>query len=69
MKILYGLAISMYTWDWISSTQLGASLLGLVALNIAIAQHHDEDAIATQATLVLLAIGSSRRTMEKKALQ
>ena len=59
MKILYGLAISMYTWDWISSTQLGASLLGLVALNIAIAQHHDEDAIATQATLVLLAIGSA----------
>ena len=59
MKILYGLAISMYTWDWISSTQLGASLLGLVVLNIAIAQHHDEDAIATQATLVLLAIGSA----------
>ena len=55
MKILYGLAISMYTWDWIDSTELGASLLGLVVLNIGIAQHHDEDAIATQATIVLLA--------------
>ena len=59
MKILYGLAISMYAWDWIGATGLGVSLLGLVALNIAIAQHHDEDAIATQATLVLLAIGSA----------
>ena len=59
MKILYGLAISMYAWDWVSSTELGASLLGLVILNIAIAQYHDEDAIATQATLVLLAIGSA----------
>jgi len=59
MKLLYGLAISMYTWDWIGQTELGASLLGLVALNIVIAQHHDEDAIATQATLVLLAIGSA----------
>ena len=59
MKILYGLAISMYTWEWIGSSELGAFLLGLVAVNIAIAQHHDEDAIATQATLVLLAIGSA----------
>ena len=59
MKLMYGLAISMYTWDWISQTELGASLLGLVALNIVIAQHHNEDAIATQATLVLLAIGSA----------
>ena len=59
MKILYGLAISMYAWEWIGDTELGASLLGLVTLNIAIAQYHDEDAIATQATLVLLAIGSA----------
>ena len=59
MKILYGLAISMYAWDWIGTTELGASLLGLVVLNIGIAQHHDEDAIATQATIVLLAIGSA----------
>ena len=32
MKILYGLAISMYAWDWIGATGLGVSLLGLVAL-------------------------------------
>jgi len=59
MKILYGLAISMYAWGWVDSTELGISLLGLVLLNIGVAQHHDEDAIATQATIVLLAIGSA----------
>ena len=59
MKLLYGLAISMYSWEWVSQTELGLSLLALVAVNIGIAQHHDEDAIATQATLVLLAIGSA----------
>ena len=59
MKLLYGLAISMHSWDWITQTQLGLSLLGLVALNIGIAQRHDDDAIATQATIVLLAIGSA----------
>jgi len=59
MKLLYGLAISMYSWDWITQTQLGLSLLGLVVLNIGIAQRHDDDAIATQATIVLLAIGSA----------
>ena len=50
MKLLYGLAISMYSWDWISQNELGLLLLGLVGVNIGIAQHHDEDAIATQAT-------------------
>ena len=59
MKLLYGLAISMYSWDWISQNELGLLLLGLVGVNIGIAQHHDEDAIATQATLVLLVIGSA----------
>ena len=59
MKLLYGLAISMYSWDWITQTELGIGLLGLVSLNILIAQRHDEDAIAAQATLVLLAIGSA----------
>ena len=59
MKLLYGLSISMYSWGWISQTELGVHLLGLVVLNIAIAQHHNEDAIAAQATLVLLAIGSA----------
>ena len=36
-----------------------ALLLLLVGVNIGIAQRHNEDAIAAQATLVLLAIGSA----------
>ena len=59
MKLLYGLVLSMYSWNWIGQTELGIGLLTLVGVNIGIAQHHDEDAIATQATLVLLAIGSA----------
>lgn len=59
MKLLYGLAISSYSWGWIGETELGITLLGLVGVNIAIAQHHDEDSIAAQAALVLLAIGSA----------
>lgn len=59
MKLLYGLAISTYSWGWIEETELGIVLLGLVGVNIAIAQHHDEDSIAAQAALVLLAIGSA----------
>jgi len=58
MKLLYGLAISMNAWGWIDPTSLGIVLLFLVALNILIAQRHDEDAIAAQATIVLLVIGS-----------
>ena len=59
MKLLYGLIISMYTWDWIGQTELGVGLLLLVAANIGVAQRHDDDAIATQATIVLLVIGSA----------
>ena len=59
MKLLYGLAISMHSWEWLNQTELGIGLLSLVALNIVIAQRYDEDAIATQATIVLLAIGSA----------
>ena len=59
MKLLYGLAISMSVWGWIEPTQLGSLLLVIVGINIAIAQRHNEDAIAAQATLVLLAIGSA----------
>ncbi|HIF45682.1 MAG TPA: hypothetical protein EYQ73_02660 [Candidatus Poseidoniales archaeon] len=58
MKLLYGLAISMNAWGWLDPTLLGIVLLFLVALNILIAQRHDEDAIAAQATIVLLVIGS-----------
>ena len=38
---------------------LGISLLAIVAVNVFIAQRHNEDAIAAQATLVLLAVGSA----------
>ena len=63
MKLLYGLAIDLHHWElWgvfpIDATALGGMLLCLVALNIWVSYHHDEDAIAAQATLVLLAIGS-----------
>ncbi|MDP7312746.1 MAG: hypothetical protein QF831_04860, partial [Candidatus Thalassarchaeaceae archaeon] len=63
MKLLYGLAIDLHHWElWgvfpIDATALGGILLSLVALNIWISYHHNEDAIAAQATLVLLAIGS-----------
>jgi hypothetical protein len=59
MKLLYGLAIDAYHWDWIDANELGTALLLIVAFNIYIAQRHDEDAIAAQATLVLLAVGSA----------
>ena len=59
MKLLYGLAISMYSWDWINQLELGLGLISLVVVNLIVAQRHDDDAIATQATIVLLAIGSA----------
>ena len=63
MKLLYGLAIDLHHWElWgvfpIDAMSLGGLLLVLVAVNIWVSYHHDEDAIAAQATLVLLAIGS-----------
>lgn len=63
MKLLYGLAIDLHHWElWgifpIDATALGGILLALVGLNVWISYHHNEDAIAAQATLVLLAIGS-----------
>ncbi|MDP6870174.1 MAG: hypothetical protein QGI21_05325 [Candidatus Poseidoniaceae archaeon] len=58
MKLLYGFAISMNEWGWIDVNQLGPILLLLVGANITIAQRHNNDAIAAQATIVLLAIGS-----------
>ncbi len=65
MKLFYGLVIDLHHWglldDLIFSEDviLGILLLGTVILNIALAYHFDEDAIAAQATLVLLAIGSA----------
>ena len=64
MKVLYGLAIELNRWELggflpISVEVLAILLLLLVALNVFIAYRHDHDAIAAQATLVLLAIGST----------
>ena len=67
MKLLYGLAIDLHHWGTLSAyaptgisaeASLGGILVGLVGLNIFIAHHHDEDAIAAQATLVTLALAS-----------
>lgn len=65
MKLFYGLALDAWHWGWFENSPLGASdtlgviLLGLVAMNITIAQRHNEDAIAAQATLILLLVGSA----------
>ena len=65
MKILYGFALDVHHWGWLDASPLGADLslgiflLVLIGFNILVAQRHNDDAIAAQATLVLLALGSA----------
>jgi len=64
MKILYGFALDAHHWGWFDGLPdaglgLGISLLCLVGLNVGLAQRHDDDAIAAQATLILLLVGSA----------
>ena len=65
MKILYGFALDVHHWGWLDTSPLGADLslgiflLTLIGFNVLIAQRHNDDAIAAQATLVLLALGSA----------
>lgn len=65
MKILYGFALDVHHWGWLDASPLGADLslgmflLALIGFNVLIAQRHNDDAIAAQATLVLLALGSA----------
>ncbi|MEZ7988468.1 MAG: hypothetical protein QMC49_04095 [Candidatus Poseidoniaceae archaeon] len=65
MKLFYGLAIDAWHWGWFDGLPFGANemfgttLIGIVSLNIFLAQRHDEDAIAAQATLILLLVGSA----------
>lgn len=64
MKLLYGLALDVHHWGWLGEGEsaawaLGGLLIALVAANVWVAHHHDDDAIAAQATLVLLAIASA----------
>lgn len=65
MKLFYGLALDAWHWGWFdaspfgASETLGISLIGVVSMNVFIAQRHNEDAIAAQATLILLLVGSA----------
>ena len=64
MKILYGFALDAHHWGWFDALPdaglgLGVTLLCLVGLNVGLAQRHDDDAIAAQATLILLLVGSA----------
>ena len=58
MKLLYGLMLDFHHWGWISASQLVGALLFSVCINVFIGQRHDEDAIAAQAALILLAVAS-----------
>lgn len=65
MKLFYGLTLDAWHWGWFDASPIGANetlgvgLLAVVAGNIFIAQRHNEDAIAAQATLILLIVGSA----------
>jgi len=66
MKLIYGLVLDLWHWGWLDGFSfadednlLGTLLLFGVVLNIGIAQRHNEDAIAAQATLILLVVGSA----------
>ncbi len=64
MKLLYGLALDLHHWGWLDDFNinediiLGLILLILVCLNIFIANWHNSDAIAVQATLILMVVAS-----------
>ena len=64
MKILYGTALELNRWEVggllpIGLSEVGIALCMLVIFNVLLAYRHNSDAIAAQATLVLLAIGST----------
>ena len=66
MKLIYGLMLDLWHWGWLSGFSfageneiLGGLLLAGVGLNILVGQRHDEDAIAAQAILILLVVGSA----------
>lgn len=65
MKLLYGLALDAWSWGWFDASPIGAgetlgvAMLALVGMNVGLAFHHDEDAIAAQSALVLFAVGSA----------
>ncbi len=64
MKILYGTALELNRWEVggflpIGLSEVGIALCILVIFNVLLAYRHNSDAVAAQATLVLLAIGST----------
>lgn len=64
MKILYGTALELNRWEMggllpLGLSEVGIALCMLVIFNVFLAYRHNSDAIAAQATLVLLAIGST----------
>lgn len=65
MKLFYGLVLDSWHWGWFDASPIGANetlgvgLLAVVGGNIMLAQRHNEDAIAAQATLILLIVGSA----------
>ena len=68
MKLLYGVALDLHHWGWIADYSLnedvilGVLLLFLVTVNVFIAHWHDSDAIAVQATLILMVVASGAST-------
>ena len=68
MKLLYGLALDLHHWEWLANFEinedviLGIILLLLVAFNVFIAHWHNSDAIAVQATLILMVVASGAST-------
>ncbi|MED5485978.1 MAG: hypothetical protein VYE59_05110, partial [Candidatus Thermoplasmatota archaeon] len=72
MKLLYGLALDLHHWGWLADYSinedviLGLLLLSLVVLNVFIAHWHDSDAIAVQATLILMVVASGASTASKE---
>ena len=68
MKLLYGLALDLHHWGWLDNfgtdadVILGSILLLLVGFNVFIAHWHNSDAIAVQATLILMVVASGAST-------
>ena len=68
MKLLYGLALDLHHWGWLANYSidenvlLGTLLLFLVGINVFIAHWYNSDAVAVQATLILMVVASGAST-------
>ena len=64
MKVLYGASLELGNWHLggllpLNAEGVGIVLCGLVLFNVILSYRYDSDAVAAQATLVLLAVGST----------